>query len=366
MKPTTTGIVPLLARLTGLGAPRRSLLLVVDGAGWILDEVAEQLASNLPASLEPRIVRQGWVGAADCTIHFISRVWAWTDGVLDRVHPSNRLIGLWWHGRVDSADPAIQLAVERLRRVHHAFDLFQVTCSIARETLIAVGVPSEKIVLLPEGVNVQMFRPPIDNGARMAVRRDLGIDDQTLVVGCFQKDGDGWDAGQTPKLIKGPDVLVEALARLHRRTPIVALIPGPARGYVTRGLTDAGVPFIAPGFVARAAVPRLYHALDLYMSPSRDEGGPAGMLEAMASGVPVVSTRAGMAVDLIDPGMNGALVDVGDADGLADAAAELLQSRERRQAVARRALATIAAYDWSILVPRYVDQLYAPLARVAR
>ena len=87
-----------------------------------------------------------------------------------------------------------------------------------------------------------------------------------------------------------------------RTAPIVALLPGPARGYVANRLSAEGVPFIAPGFVAREALPVLYHALDLYVSPSRDEGGPAGVLESMASGVPVVSTRTGMPADMLDDG----------------------------------------------------------------
>ena len=282
--PDTASLRRLVNRATGARAPRGSLLLVVDRAEWILDEVARELQSCLPAQLNARVVEREWMDARDCTIHFINRVWAWADGVLDRVHPSNRLVGLWWHGRVESIDPAMQAAIGRLRTVHHRFERLQVTCSIARETLLAIGVPAEKIVTLPEGVSLSTFRPP-NPGAREQARRALGLPEPSLVVGCFQKDGEGWEAGDVPKTIKGPDTLVEALIRVHAERPIVALLPGPARGYVTRRLSEAGVPFCAPGFVSRAALPSLYHALDVYVSPSRDEGGPAGMLEAMASGL---------------------------------------------------------------------------------
>lgn len=341
--------------------PEGALLLVVDGAGWILDEVAQQLADNLSPAFGCRIASTDWARARNCTLHFIDRVWAWTDGALDGVDPSNRLIGVWWHGRLDSPEPLIQAALLRLRAQHPRFTRIQVTCSIGRQTLEAVGVSPEKIVMLPVGVDLKTFRPPPDGASRRAARRSLDIDADAAVIGCFQKDGNGWSEGSEPKLIKGPDILVDALTLLHARYPIHVVIPGPARGYVKRRLKEAGIPFSAPGMVSRKELPRLYHALDLYLSPSRDEGGPAGVLEAMASGVPVASSRAGIPADLIDPGVNGLLVNVGDAEALASAAAALIESPGLRSSLAEGGLASIHAYDWRNLAARYAEELYAPI-----
>jgi glycosyltransferase involved in cell wall biosynthesis len=252
----------------------------------------------------------------------------------------------------------MQAAVDRLRRLHHRFERLQVTCSSGRDTLLTVGVPPEKIVTLPEGIDTRMFYPPSPE-ERLAARAELGISPDARVVGCFQKDGEGWDEGTSPKLIKGPDVLVDCLIRLHAVHPVHAIIPGPSRGYVKDALTRAGIPHVAPGLVPRARLPRLYHALDLYISPSRDEGGPAGLLEAMASAVPVVSSRAGMAPDLIQHGLNGFLADVGDARGLADSAAEVFESDARRLAVGSLGRAAVEPLDWSVLAPQYAAALYA-------
>jgi glycosyltransferase involved in cell wall biosynthesis len=343
------------------GRPEGQLLLVVDGAGWILDEVAQRLAENLSPRLDPRIISVDWARATDCTIHFIDRVWAWSDRALDHVDASNRLIGIWWHGRLDSPDASLQAALRRLHEQHHRFTRLQVTCSSGRETLEAVGVPAEKIVMLPVGVDLERFHLSSDARARAAARAALDLESGTTVIGCFQKDGTGWGDGAEPKLVKGPDLLVEALVLLHRRHRIHALIPGPARGYVRRRLHEAGVPFSAPGMVPREALPRLYHALDLYVSPSRDEGGPAGVLEAMASGVPVVSTRSGIPADLIQPGVNGQLVDVGDAGALASAAEELIGNPALGSTMAAEALVRIQPYGWPSLAARYANELYVPL-----
>jgi glycosyltransferase involved in cell wall biosynthesis len=349
-----------------LRRPQNALLLVVDDAGWILDEVARQLQANLPPSLSCRAVTGEWAAARDCTVHFINRVWAWTDGVLDGVHPSNRLIGVWWHGRADSPDPGMQAALRRLGTLQNRFACFQVTCSSGRRTLEDAGVPASKIVALPLGVDLSEFRPAAGGDARAAARRQLGAADAAAVIGCFQKDGSGWKDEAEPKLIKGPDIFVDALVSLNRRMPVHAVIPGPARGYVKRRLEQAGIPVSAPGFIAREELPRLYHGLDLYCSPSRDEGGPAGVLEAMASGIPVVSSKAGMPADMISPGVNGELVDVGDPEAMATAMAGLMAHPDRRAACAAAALTTIRAYDWPVVAARYAAELYLPLMAAPR
>jgi glycosyltransferase involved in cell wall biosynthesis len=340
---------------------RNRLLLVGDRAGWIVDQVAEDLRAAVPAGLRPVIVTGGWRRARRCVVHLLSRAWAWADGVLDGVDASNQLIGLWWHGRVDSPDPAIQAGLGRLRRLHPRFARVQVTSSTARRTMLGLGVPAEKIVVLPEGVSLARFRPAHSEAERRAIRQRLGIPEDVVAVGCFQKDGDGWGDGATPKWIKGPDVLAQVLARLREKYPVHAVIPGPARGYLRRRLHESGVPYTAPGFVAADNVADWHRALDLYLSPSRDEGGPAGLLESMASGVPVVSTRTGMPEDIIESGVNGFVVDVGDLEGLAASAAALIERDELRRRCADRGLETIRQFDWPVLGRRYAAELYWPL-----
>jgi len=113
--------------------------------------------------------------------------------------------------------------------------------------------------------------------------------------------------------------------------------------------------------VSADCFPQYYHALDIYISPSRDDGGPAGVLESMASGVPVVSTRAGMPADMIENGVNGFLVDIEDVDGLMVCTAELIEHPGLRRRIAEHAWQTIQPYDWSVLAQRYADELYRPI-----
>ena len=136
------------------------------------------------------------------------------------------------------------------------------------------------------------------------------------MVGSFQKDGVGWGDGQEPKLIKGPDVFLEAMELLRIRVPeLFVLLSGPARGYVKTGLDRLGVPFKHLYVDSYPEVGQLFQALDAYIVSSRQEGGPKAVLESMASGVPLVTTRVGQAMDLVHHDVNGWMVESEDYDG---------------------------------------------------
>ena len=122
-----------------------------------------------------------------------------------------------------------------------------------------------------------------------------------------------------PKAIKGPDLLVRALERLRPEAPELAvLLTGPSRGYVRRELDRLGIPHRHVLAATREELARAYHALDLYLVTSRQEGGPKAALETAAAGVPLVTTRVGQAQELLEHGRTAALVDVEDVDGLVE------------------------------------------------
>jgi glycosyltransferase involved in cell wall biosynthesis len=138
------------------------------------------------------------------------------------------------------------------------------------------------------------------------------------VVGSFQKDGIGWGEGLEPKLVKGPDVFLKTIEILKPRVPeLFVLLSGPARGYVKRGLEQLGVPYRHHFLKHYPEMGELYQVLDLYIVASRQEGGPKAILEAMASGVPLVTTRVGQAMDMVRHEENGWMVEAEDAEGLA-------------------------------------------------
>lgn len=102
---------------------------------------------------------------------------------------------------------------------------------------------------------------------------------------------------------------------------------------------------------------------DLYLLPSQTESFGLSALEAMATGVPVVGTRVGGLPEVVEHGVSGFLGEVGDVDGLARGAIDLLRDGARWQAASRAARERAARFDTAKVVPLY-EEIYA--AVVAR
>jgi glycosyltransferase involved in cell wall biosynthesis len=121
-----------------------------------------------------------------------------------------------------------------------------------------------------------------------------------------------------------------------------------------------GIPYLYQGWVSYKEMAPLYFACDAYLIASREEGGPAAVLECMATGTPLVSTRVGMAVDVIRHGENGFLAEIEDVDSLAGHLLELMENPGQRDRISSTALETAPRYDWSVVGPRYGQELYEP------
>jgi len=298
------------------GWPRYSRLFVVgDGSGWSLDEDAR--------ILEARAARLGVETAPSAWSRFAGGQAVFHTSHFTAVHPrwletTHRVGASWFHGRPGTPGyPEFDEAFAALRRHASLFARVQVTHAEMEELVVGHGIPQEHVFRIPIGIDVEHF-PLGGAGERAASRAALGVPAGAFVVGSFQKDGVGWGDGLEPKLVKGPDVLVAALARLRDTVPeLHVLLTGPARGYVMRELERLGIPYRHVVARGRDELGRAYWALDVYLVPSRQEGGPKAALEAMASGVPLVSTRVGQAQELVVDGGNGLLADVDDAEALA-------------------------------------------------
>jgi glycosyltransferase involved in cell wall biosynthesis len=259
--------------------------------------------------------------------------------------------------------PEFDTCYETVRRRHDELDRIQVPSRAMEELVLDAGVPREKVFRIPIGIDLSRFRARTAED-RIGARERLGLPAGAFVAGSLQKDGVGWEEGLEPKLIKGPDVLVAAADILSRHVPeLVVLLTGPARGYVMRGLEGAGVEYRHVLLDDLDAVADAYRTLDVCLVTSRDEGGPKAVLEAMATGVPLVSTRVGQAADLVRDGENGYLVEIGDAEAVADRAAHVAAASSEEIAAivaAGRATAEQCSYDalapaWRTLLDGFVE-----------
>ena len=290
-------------------------------------------------------------------VHFGSRS-IYFQGGFERVHPSNRIVVTWFHGDISDQnfEPQIRMIPDRMPHL----DKVVTSSNIGRDKLLSWGVPEKKLSVIPLGIDLSIFRPTA-NSNKASAREQLGIPPDSICVGSFQKDGVGWGSGLEPKMVKGPDIFLKAIEKLRNHNNIFVLLTGPSRGYVLNGLEKLGVPYIHNYLENYHDIVQYFHCLDLYLVTSRDEGGPKAILECMATGVPIVSTRVGMAPDVIIPGENGMITDSEDFDGIADAAQEFIDHQDFRQSSIENGLRTAQAYDWSSIAMRYYQDVYDPL-----
>jgi glycosyltransferase involved in cell wall biosynthesis len=221
------------------------------------------------------------------------------------------------------------------------------------DTYMAAGLPREKIRLVPNGIDLDRFRPATIAEQR-ALREELGLPANAPIIVCvafFSAD-------------KQPRVLFDAWLSILRSG---ALRPGLVFVGATRSayfeVDDSIEPAMRRDAEAHGAsdllrfagvthdVPSYLRAADVFVLPSKREGLPVALLEAMSCGLACVASRLPGSTDgIIEHDVNGMLIAPGDVIELATTLTTLLPDRERRLRLGAAARATIAGKYSSVTV----------------
>ncbi len=229
-----------------------------------------------------------------------------------------------------------------------------VVSEVERRNLLRAGVEDEKIVVNPNGVDAERFRP--DVGGREA-RRELGVEEDETLVGFVGTFGP-WH---------GVLALAEAVKLLPEgaRVRFLMVGSGALREEVERTLREAGAMrrVILTGAVEHERVPALLDACDVLASPhvqladgSEFFGSPTKLFEYMAMGKAIVASRLGQIGDVLADEETALLVEPGDARALSEAILRLVDEpelRERLGAAARRE--SVARHTWTHNARRVLD-----------
>lgn len=168
---------------------------------------------------------------------------------------------------------------------------------LGRWLVSVVGIPAAKVCVIRNGVDLTRFVP----GPRDAARRTLGLPRGARVVGTV---------GRLDP-VKDHASLVDAFAELASAFPDAVLAiagDGPAGPELAARVARLGLGERVRLLGERDDVPRVLRALDVFVLPSVAEGMSNTLLEAMATGLPVVATRVGGNPELVDDGVTGLLV----------------------------------------------------------
>lgn len=328
--------------------PHSRLILVSDTASWVIDEEMRAIA-NVATSLGITIAAPKWErGSRRQAVFYGSQFYLFDDYWLKSSHN----IGVaYFHGKPGTGHQEFDDLFARVKKHHERLVRVQVSHSEMRDVLLTTGIASEKLHLIPIGINLSLFQKQTPTLKRQ-YREQFGIPQSATVIGSFQKDGVGWAEGLEPKLIKGPDVFIQAMTALKGRIPeLYVVLSGPARGYVKAGLEKQGIPYRHFHLPQYADIGKLFQTLDLYMITSRQEGGPKAILESMASGIPLVTTRVGQAMDMVKQGENGWMTEVDDVDGLVHWAQYSLEHPSERAHAISAGLTTAMKNEYSHQAP---------------
>jgi glycosyltransferase involved in cell wall biosynthesis len=237
---------------------------------------------------------------------------------------------------VPCLDPVMaDASMDRRRGEIELADRIMVASDVARQSLLEQGVSPAKITINPYGVDTRLFSPASADAARGRPLRFLFVSWFSARKGIY----DLLDAWKMSRLAESGAELV--LAGGTERD--LSCWSGP----FPQGLTFAGR-------VTRADLPELYRSADVFVFPSLFEGFGFVITEAMASGLPIITTEQACDEQRVQHGRNGFRIAAGDPAALAARMRQLAAEPELRAAMRARTLQLVQQFTWSAYGERCV------------
>jgi len=306
------------------------------------DRATEEIEARAPDFIYQRYARFSWAGVA-ASLRSGRPLFLEYNG-------SEVWVGHYWDrvGRLDLLARYEHLNLKAATRVF-------VVSEVERRNLVRAGVDAGKIVVNPNGVDVDSFRPGIGGDQ---LRRELRVATGETLVGFVGTFGP-WH---------GVEELANAIVQIPKSAGLRFLLigSGALRGRVEQILREGGVQdrVSLRGTVEHTHVPRLLDACDLLVSPhipledgSDFFGSPTKLFEYMAMGKGIVASRLGQIGEVLEHERNALLVEPGNVSELAEGITRLAASRElgdRLGATARQD--AVARYTWKHNAQRVIDE----------
>lgn len=313
------------ARAIYVDALRRPLSPLADvRALW---RVYREIKRVRPAIVHTHMAKAGMVGRVATAAYNATR------GALPRARVIHTYHGHVLEGYFSPLMTRLFIGLERLlARVSDA--IVAISPAIERELRdhFRIGRAGQYRVV-PLGFDLTSFAA-VDDGMRVGARRELNLPAEAEVVSTVGR----------LTAIKQHRLFLDAVAAVAKSRPhLTALVAGDGelRADLERYAAQIGIADRVRFLGWRRDLATIYAATDVFLLTSRNEGTPVALIEAMASGVPGVSTDVGGVKDVINSDAVGARVADGDAAGLAAALVRYLADRNGRRAAGERARAAV-------------------------
>ncbi|MDP5239148.1 glycosyltransferase family 4 protein [Uliginosibacterium sp. 31-16] len=198
---------------------------------------------------------------------------------------------------------------------------------LRHELIDSLGLRPERVQSVFTGINTKRFEP----GDKVAARTQLGLDVNATWIGIIA----------TLRSWKGHKYLLKAIAELNDpRIRLVIVGDGPQRDKLNRLTVELGLTRVVRFAGQQRDVVPWLQALDVFALPSfANEGVSQAVMQAMATGLPVITTPIGSSADVIKPGLTGVLVTPKDSKSLAQAIRHLLDTPQEANKIGAAARA---------------------------
>lgn len=327
---------------------RRKIFYIIEYVKWANYNDAINLKKYFKDDL---IISNEIYGIKKSIIHIGTHYKLFSKNKFKNIHESNKIIVFWPHlDRKNYIAPFLKKNISKFLKINTC-------CLITKKNLIKYGIPRKKIVHTPLSVDTKIF-DKVDRIRQYNLKEKFFIPNNKLILGSFVKDGVGFQNGNNPKKIKNPQMLVRALKDFKYKKDLFFVLSGPARGYLKEELNKIGIGYYHKNCSTYKELSELYKLIDVTIINSNLEGGPHSLLESLASGVPVLSTKVGMSPELIKDNFNGYLFSVNDHRALANKLKYLLSNRKKLNILKSNARKSIKNYSTEKIGKNYFKKMY--------
>lgn len=256
------------------------------------------------------------------------------------------------HGRdihdLDGSNRKYNLLRKALKPLIHSY--IAVSKDLQQWLRDTIHVPEKRLVQIYNGVDAEKF-VPCSRGKPAGVPETF-CTEETVVVGTVGRLAE----------VKNQSMLVEAVAELLSRSPhlrervrLLLVGGGPLFGKLEQRIGQLGLTDMVCMTGDREDIPALLQTMDIFVLPSLAEGISNTVLEAMATGLPVIATDVGGNPELVDDGINGHLVPVNDHVALASVLGDLVENQSTREQMGEAGLERVRrTFNWDRTVANYL------------
>lgn len=249
---------------------------------------------------------------------------------------------------IDTWKSKSQHRIDRI--LAHFTDKIISVSDAVRKFYIEKGIPSEKILTIHNGIKLEKFKITLNMDRK---KRELGLKPSSVVIGTVGR--------LEPQ--KGHKYFLEAASLIKREIPDAQFLlvgsgslKGKLREYIRRmGLEDDT---ILTGF--RKDIPEILATMEVFILPSLREGFSISLLEAMASGKPIVATSVGGNQEVICDGECGFLVSSKDSESIARRAIKILKNEELKKRLKRNAQEKVKEFSIEKMASKTIE-LYSKM-----